>query len=251
MRRVLVIGIGAGDPDHLTLQAVAALNRASVVFVVEKDAERGDLSGLRHEICARHMRGDYRTVALADPPRDRASAAYAEAVGAWRAARAQRWGEALRTELDEDSCGAFLVWGDPALYDSTIAVLEQISAAGEITLDYEVIPGISSVQALAAAHRIALNRVGEPIHVTTGRRLAAGDVPPGARDVIVMLDADCAFRTVADRGTDIYWGAYLSTPDEILIAGDVGEVAGEIVRVRTEARARKGWIMDTYLLRRR
>ncbi|WP_287809273.1 SAM-dependent methyltransferase, partial [Pseudomonas sp.] len=30
MKTILVIGIGAGHPDHLTLQAVKALNRADV-----------------------------------------------------------------------------------------------------------------------------------------------------------------------------------------------------------------------------
>ena len=38
---------------------------------------------------------------------------------------------------------------------------------------------------------------------------------------------------------------------KILIAGAVSDVADEIERVRAEARERKGWIMDTYVLRRR
>jgi precorrin-6A synthase len=37
----------------------------------------------------------------------------------------------------------------------------------------------------------------------------------------------------------------------LLAAGPVAEVADEIIRTRTEARERHGWIMDTYLLRRR
>ena len=43
--------------------------------------------------------------------------------------------------------------------------------------------------------------------------------------------------------------AYLGTPDEMLIAGTVGEVGERIARERAEARTRHGWIMDTYLLR--
>lgn len=42
----------------------------------------------------------------------------------------------------------------------------------------------------------------------------------------------------------------MGTPDEILVSGKLAEVAGRIEELRTEARARKGWIMDTYLLRR-
>jgi precorrin-6A synthase len=112
-----------------------------------------------------------------------------------------------------------------------------------------VIPGISSVSALAAKHRIGLNQVGKPIQVTTGRRLAQS-WPDGVDDVVVMLDAQTAFTAHTDQDADIYWGAYLGTPDELLVSGKLSEVAAEIEQVRAEARERKGWIMDTYLLRR-
>jgi precorrin-6A synthase len=168
----------------------------------------------------------------------------------WRARRADVWGAALRDELGEDGVGGLLVWGDPSLYDSTIDVIERILARGEVDLEYEVIAGISSVHALTARHRIALNRVGGAVQITTGRRLVRLGWPDGADDVVVMLDADCSFATVDPDGVEIYWGAYLGTADELLVAGPLGDVADEIRRVRTEARERKGWIMDTYLLRR-
>ena len=69
-------------------------------------------------------------------------------------------------------------------------------------------------------------------------------------DGVVMLDAHCSFRYVDAEGTLIYWGAYLGTEDEILIAGPLDEVAGQIEDRRAQARERKGWIMDCYLLRR-
>jgi precorrin-6A synthase len=105
------------------------------------------------------------------------------------------------------------------------------------------------VQALTARHRIPLNRVGRPFQVTTGRRLAEG-FPDGVDEVVVMLDADCSFRHLRDEGLEIHWGAYLGMQDEILVSGPLPEVADEIVRRRAEARERKGWIMDAYLLRR-
>jgi precorrin-6A synthase len=70
-------------------------------------------------------------------------------------------------------------------------------------------------------------------------------------DVVVMLDGRCAFAGLPDTDLDIYWGAYLGTPRQILVAGDLREVTAEIVERRTAARAEAGWIMDTYLLRRR
>ena len=248
MRRVLVIGLGAGDPDHVTIQAIAALNAADVFFVMEKGAA-GELVRLRREICERYIEGtSYRIVEVRDPERNRSAPDYAAAVAAWRSARAEVWEGLIAGELDEDGCGAFLVWGDPALYDSTIAVLDETAARGRVTFEVEVIPGISSVQALAAAHRVALNRVGEPVGITTGRRLRERVDDPG--DVVVMLDAANAFDAVEDRDTEIYWGAYVGTEHEILVSGRLRDVADEIVRLRAEARERHGWIMDVYLLRR-
>jgi precorrin-6A synthase len=249
--RLLVIGIGAGDPDHLTVQAIKALNEVDVFFVVEKAGARADLVELRRQILDRYVeRGSYRTVDVPDPERDRGAGAYREAVEDWRRRRARVWERSIREQLGPGETGAFLVWGDPSLYDSTIAVVEQVRARGELELEYAVIPGISSVQALAARHRVPLNRVGGAVQITTGRRLASG-LPHDVDDVVVMLDADCAFRHVDEPDVDIYWGAYVGTDDELLVSGPLPEVAPAIEHARAEARERKGWIMDAYLLRRR
>jgi precorrin-6A synthase len=232
MDKVLLIGIGAGDPSYVTAQAIEALNSVDVFFVLEKAAEQDDLVALRREIVDRYVKRKFRMVVADDPPRGRD-------VEAWRSARAALVAGLLETRT---GVGAFLVWGDPSLYDGMIDVMERVA------IPYEVIPGISAVSALAARHRLVLNRVAGDVLITTGRRVAAG-LPDGARDVVVMLDPGSAFTTL-DGSWEIYWGAYLGTSDEILIAGRLSEVADEIVRVRAEARARKGWMFDTYLLRR-
>ncbi|MFE7071400.1 precorrin-6A synthase (deacetylating) [Streptomyces sp. NPDC057620] len=255
MRRIHVIGIGAGDPDQLTLQAVKALRDTEVFFILDKGEVKSDLVRLRRDILGAHLpEGTYRTVEARDPERDRTAegAGYSPAVGDWRSARAGVIERLIAEELGEDGTGAFLVWGDPSLYDSTLGVLEEILERGAVTFAYDVVPGISSVSSLAARHRTGLNRVARPVQITTGRRLAEG-LPEGVDDVVVMLDAHQTFQRYADSGEDIdiYWGAYLGTPDEILASGPLAETAPRIVALRAEARARKGWIMDTYLLRRR
>lgn len=251
VRQLLVIGIGAGDPDYLTVQAIGALRRTDVFFVVEKGTEKSDLMALRREIFARHLSDcEYRVVEIADPPRDRSASAYREAVDHWRRRRSDLYEAAIRDNLPDGQTGAFLVWGDPSIYDSTLAIVEDVAARGSIPFEYAVIPGISSVQALAAKHRVTLNRVGEAIQITTGRRLAAG-LPGDAENVVVMLDAAGAFSEIDVDGVEIFWGAYVGTTDELLISGPLAEVADAITEARREARARKSWIMDTYLLRRR
>jgi precorrin-6A synthase len=250
MKKIFVIGIGAGNPDYLTIQAVNALNQVDVFFFMDKGEETDDLVRLRKDICERYIKDrSYRTVETADPPRDRTASAYEPAVAAWHDQRAAIYERLIAQELGDDECGAFLVWGDPSLYDSTLRIIDRIVAEGSIAFDYEVIPGISAVQALAARHRIALNRIGRSIQVTTGRNIAQG-LPGDGDDVIVMLDGNCTFKAIDDTGIDIYWGAYLGTADEILVSGNLAARKGEIERLRAEAKARKGWVMDTYLLRR-
>lgn len=252
MRRVLVVGVGAGDPDYVTVQALRALQRADVVF--ELDRATTDLTGAREALLARHLPERLRppVVTVPEPRRDRTAARYGEAVQAWRAARADAWEQAIAEHVPEGGAGGFLVWGDPSLYDSTIAVLDEVRTRGGVAFECEVIPGISSVHALTARHRIALNRVGGSVLITTGRRLRERGWPPGEiADVVVMLDGDCAFETLIGEPLDIYWGAYLGTADEILISGPLAETAEEIASARATARARKGWVMDAYLLRSR
>jgi precorrin-6A synthase len=254
MKRILVIGIGAGNPDYITVQAIKALNEVDVFFVIDKGADKDDLLRLRKEICERHIKDrSYRTIEIADPARDRRSPEYEESVQAWHAQRLAAYEKVIGQELGEGECGGFLVWGDPSLYDSTLRIVDQIAARGVGVFEYEVIPGITSIQSLAARHKITLNRIGAPIEITTGRRLAQGiaqGLPGNVDDVVVMLDGDGAFKAITDSGIEIYWGAYLGTADEILVSGKLQECAPDIERIRREAKAKKGWIMDTYLLRR-
>ena len=249
MRTISVVGIGSGDPGHVTVQAIEELNAADVVFMMDKGEDARALTDMRKQICDRYLTGPGRIVTAADPPRDRGAAGYTAAVNEWRARRAEIWERLIGTELGEDGRGAFLAWGDPALYDSTLPILRDVLARGTVGFAIRVIPGISSVQALAAQHQISLTRTGRPLHITTGRRLADEGFPANADDVVVMLDARAAF-TAADGDDEIYWGAYVGTDDEILISGRVRDVADHIAAARAEARERHGWIMDSYLLRR-
>lgn len=241
MKTILIVGIGSGNPEHLTMQAINALNRADVLFIPDKGESKADLADLRRDIVARYVTNPAsRMVTYGVPRRDAANPDYGAGVDDWHAALAEIF-RALLDDVPDKGAGAFLVWGDPGLYDSTIRIVERLRADHTV----EIIPGISSIQALTAAHGIALNRIGEPVHITTGRKLGTVE-----DDTIVMLDGQTAFLR-ADPDLDIFWGAYLGTPDQITIAGRLGDVRDEIVATRKAARERYGWIMDTYLLRKR
>ena len=252
--QALVIGIGSGNPDHLTREAVAALNRVNVFLVADKGAAKHDLVELREELCRTVITHDhYRFVEVPDPERgpdrERDAADYRAGVAAWHDARAQRYAEIISAEVGDGGTIGFLVWGDPAFYDSTIRIVGSIADLG-VDLDLTVISGISSIQLLAARHKIILNSVGQPIHVTTGRRLL-DEYTPALGDVVVMLDGELACGGLVARFGDlmIFWGAQLGLPDEALVSGRLSEVIDEIIAKRAAVREARGWVMDTYLLR--
>ena len=257
MIELLLIGIGTGNPDHLTLEAIKALKSADLVLVPLKGDEKSDLADVRRAILAAHISGaSTRVTEFAMPLRDRDDPDYRRGVDLWHDAIASVWKDAITRALPTKAGRvALLVWGDPSLYDSTLRIAERLKSTSTIG-SVRVIPGLTSIQLLTSAHGIALNEIGENVVVTTGRKLAKHGWPDGADTIVVMLDGRCAFTSLLREDisaceTSIWWGAYLGLPQQITINGQLADVAEQIVETRRAARTRHGWIMDTYLLRRR
>ena len=245
MKRLRIIGIGPGGADQLTVEAVSVLNEVDVFFVPDKGID--DLIAIRQEILERHTSGRARVLALPDPERDRQPTSYVGAVSEWHEKRAIDFERAIAS-VPDDEVGGFLTWGDPTLYDSTARIVERILARGNVAFEYDVVPGVSSVQLLTARHRIMLNRVGESVVYTTGRRLLER-VARGDTDLVVMLDGHLQCADL-EGDWDIWWGANLGTSDEALVSGRLRDVLPQIRKARAEARRARGWVMDVYLLRR-
>lgn len=241
-----LIGIGSGDPEHLTLAAIRALNEADLVLIPRKGEAKSDLADLRRTICAEVLTNPRTRVAEFDlPARDAGRAGYLQGVEAWHDEVAATWSGAIAAHLGEAGHVALLVWGDPSLFDSSLRIARRLKPSA-----LRVVPGITSLQALCAAHALPLNEIGEPFLVTTGRKLREGGWPLGIGTVAVMLDGGLAFRSLDPAGLDIWWGACLGLPEEIVLSGPLAETGPKIEAARREARARHGWIMDIYILRR-
>lgn len=240
-----LIGIGAGAPDHVTREGEAAIRTSDLILLPRKGDDKSDLAELRLEIVAAACRGGVPPVAapFEMPVRD-PSLPYLARVERWHDAIAERWSDVLADHPTARSA-ALLVWGDPSLYDSTLRIAARLRPRPAL----RVVPGITALQALTAAHAIPLNGLGEPVTITTGRRLREQGWPGNATTLAVMLDGDCAFRTLDADLYDIWWGAYLGMDRQLLRSGPLSDLQDEIQTVRAEARRRHGWIMDTYLLR--
>ncbi|WP_269778363.1 precorrin-6A synthase (deacetylating) [Nocardioides mangrovicus] len=247
------MGVGPGDPEQVTLEAVAAM-RAVAFFVVSDKSPRGGmpdpLVNARERLLERHLDREPVVVRVEDPERERrpdrtaSQAEYEAVVASWHEARAVAFEQAL---LTHEGDAGFLVWGDPAFYDSTIRVVEQVCERGNVAFEVRVVPGISSLQLLAARHGVVLHEVGQALHVTTGRRLREA-VEAGQDNIVVMLNRTLDLAEMADWS--IWWGANLGTASEELVAGRVGDVLAQIESARVRAKERAGWVMDVFLVRR-
>jgi precorrin-6A synthase len=247
MIELLLVGIGTGNPEHLTLQAIRALNSADLILIPRKGTDKADLAELRRSICAEVVTNAATRIVEFDlPGRDRTNADYRRGVDDWHEAIARIWSDTIRSELGGSGSVAFLVWGDPTLYDSTLRIASRLEPAPNV----RVIPGITSIHALTASHAIPLTDIGAPFLVTTGRLLRDAGWPAGVDTLVVMLDGDCAFQHLDPAGVTIWWGAYIGMAEEITLSGPLSETAPLILKARAEARRRIGWIMDVYALRR-
>ena len=246
MYELTLIGIGTGNPDHLTVQGAKAIRAADLILIPRKGGDKGDLADLRRQII-QSVTGDAPPrIAYFDIPARRNDEGYLQGVDDWHAAIAVLWQDTIARARPAPQKVALLIWGDPSLYDSSL----RIAARLDPTPTTRVVPGITALQALTAAHAIPLNDIGAPVLVTTGRQLRDHGWPGGVDALAVMLDGQCSFQTLDPAGLRIWWGAYLGMQNEVAITGDLAQVSAQIIRTRAAARATHGWIMDIYLLKK-
>lgn len=243
MTTLWLIGIGTGNPDHVTGQAIRALNGADLILIPRKGDAKSDLADLRRQILGQVLKAPV-PVAEYDVPQRADQDDYLGAVNDWHDAIAQVWAGTIAMHPGSTNV-ALMVWGDPSLYDSTLRIAARLSG-----VTVKVVAGITSLQALTAAHAIPLNTLAAPVTITTGRQLRDHGWPEGATTLAVMLDKGGAFTAIDAGNTHIWWGAYVGMPEETLIQGPLAQVSDTILATRARMRAEHGWIMDIYLLRR-
>lgn len=145
LARLHGVGVGPGAPDLLTLRAVALLREVPVVAAPRRD-DQTPSSALG---IARAALGDVagQETLLLDFPMSRDPAIRRAARGAAARAVAERLGRGLSV--------AFVTEGDPLVYSTFLDLLAEAPRAFP-GVPIEIVPGISSITAVAAAARVPL-----------------------------------------------------------------------------------------------
>ena len=120
MVELSLVGIGTGNPEHLTLQAAKAIAEADVILIPYKGVEKSELVDVRVQIC-KEIVGDRKAkIVQFDLPKRDLSYTYQEGVERWHDSVAGVWSSTIEKNCSEDSKVAFLIWGDPSLYDLSL-----------------------------------------------------------------------------------------------------------------------------------
>lgn len=254
MNNIRLIGIGTGNPNHLTLEAKTLMETSDLILLPNKGSEKSDLLDLRKLICSKIPEKKLPPIReFVMPVRDETNINYVSRVDQWHEEIASCWSSAIEDFKYEEKVSslniALLIWGDPSLYDSSIKIFHNYNNK-EPNCTLAVVPGISSLQVLAAAHKITINSVGQPFQVTTGRMLREFGWPKNIDTIVVLLDEQCSFNLIDNDKLFIWWGAYLGMEKQMLLSGRVNEIGTQIFEARVSAKRKNGWIMDTYILKK-
>lgn len=138
--RLIGVGVGPGDPELLTLRAVRAIREAELVFAPTR---RAGGRSMALEIAGPHVDANRQRVVIVPFPESRSGET-------WKPAARQ-----IAAALGPAGHGVFLTEGDPMLFGSFGRLLSPLRAL-QPALAVEIVPGVSSVTAAAAAAGIEL-----------------------------------------------------------------------------------------------
>jgi len=135
---LLAVGVGPGSSDEMTLRAVRTIRSADIVFAPRSSIKSESLA---LSIAAPFVSSSTRVVELVFPMSRDKSVLESH----WRKAAAT-----IAAEVGDNATGVFLTLGDPTIYSTFAYVLRELRNSHP-QVDVEIVPGVSSALAAAAA----------------------------------------------------------------------------------------------------
>ncbi len=196
--RLIGVGVGPGDPEHLTLKALRALKEADRVFVPD--------GGRAAEIVAEHVAVELLGFGMTDA-----------------ATRAEHWdraGEAI-ARVVRTGTAAFATIGDPNLY-STFAYIAHTVRALVPGVEIETVPGITAMQDLAARSGTVLAEGSERLALVpyTAGHDALLDALESFDTVVVYKGGRHLPQVLEAAGERAVYGEELGRAGQTLVAPD-------------------------------
>ncbi|MGB9902736.1 precorrin-4 C(11)-methyltransferase [Methanothrix sp.] len=205
-KKVYFVGAGPGDPELITLKGYRLLKEADLVIYTGSLINRDILAGLRAELV------DSSNLSLEEIT------------------------ERMLSSIRSGKRVVRLHSGDPSLYG---AILEQMRPLEENGIEVEVVPGVSSLFAAAAALRtqLTLKGVSESLIITrpagkTLERDEIGDLSQHGATMAVFLGAErireivSSMRLPPDTPVAVVYHA--SWPDQQVLTGTLGDIAEKV-----------------------
>ena len=209
---LVVVGVGPGDPDLVTVKAARAIAAAPVVAYFAKRGRRGHARTIADTYLAAGIRElrleyPYTTEIAVDDPR------YAEGLAIFYKQCAAR----LSEELDGGADVALLCEGDPLLYASSLPLLDRLGPLYRTN----VIPGVCGMSGCWAAARTPMAHGDDVVSIIPGTL-------DTARLTAALSGCDAAVVVKIGRNLDKVREALARTArDDQAIYVERGTMAGE------------------------
>ncbi len=187
------IGVGPGDPQMITLQAIEHLKKLDVIFASQK-AEGHE--SIAYSVVRKYLRPNAKVSFL------KFKATYDRE--AFDAIWAENAKEILKTLKTGQNCG-YITLGDPSLYSTFSHLLQNLMKLAP-ALRVEIIPGVSSVTAASNLLNVPLAIDGETLTLIPSAQIKMEQLRPLIRlsDNLVFMkipsDAQALIKSLEEEG---------------------------------------------------
>ena len=208
------VGVGPGNPELLTLKAARLIRQADIIAVPRGDKDKCFALSIAAGAVPEIEEKEFLQVPM-PMTLDREERMAAYEAGAKR----------LAEKLAEGKTIVFLVLGDPTVYSTYCYLHERIVEMG---CDTEIVPGIPSFCAAAAALNIPLCEDREEVHIIPGLYNPTEALDYPGTKVLMKNRLPATLQAVKEKGLSVYMVENCGTENQKLYYGaeEIPEEAG-------------------------